>query len=199
MGESCQEAVCIAREDGCACRCTKRRSQLTRSLWGPTADLGRLKRCRPSWPARDVCLWIKLSDTQDERRGEHQETRSLNYWGKTGVVFYASRPTKTSQCLLAVATVSRGVDRHYRIRYARLAQGRPCPSLVVHQCHRSNGLVGTGLVVRVNQVDIVSSDRTVGNDDVLDAHYAQLGAIELLPDSIRFDLISKITVEYHGG
>ncbi|KAJ5215587.1 uncharacterized protein N7498_001994 [Penicillium cinerascens] len=38
-----------------------------------------------------------------------------------------------------------------------------------------NGLVGTGLVVRVNQVDIVASNRTVGNDDALNAHYAQLG------------------------
>ncbi|KAJ5300187.1 hypothetical protein N7508_007430 [Penicillium antarcticum] len=40
-----------------------------------------------------------------------------------------------------------------------------------------NGLVGTGLVVRVNQVDIVSSNRTVGNDDSLNAHYAQLGMV----------------------
>ena len=40
-----------------------------------------------------------------------------------------------------------------------------------------NGLVGTGLVVRVNQVDIATSTRTVGSDDVLNAHYAQLGAI----------------------
>ncbi|KAJ5904903.1 uncharacterized protein N7473_001819 [Penicillium subrubescens] len=40
-----------------------------------------------------------------------------------------------------------------------------------------NGLVGTGLVVRVNQVDIVSSKRTVGNDDALNAHYAQLGVV----------------------
>jgi hypothetical protein len=38
-----------------------------------------------------------------------------------------------------------------------------------------NGLVGTGLVVRVNQVDIVSSNRRVGDDDTLNAHYAQLG------------------------
>ncbi|KAJ5215604.1 reverse transcriptase [Penicillium cinerascens] len=40
-----------------------------------------------------------------------------------------------------------------------------------------NGLVGTGLVVRVNQADIATSSRTVGSDDVLNAHYAQLGAI----------------------
>jgi hypothetical protein len=40
-----------------------------------------------------------------------------------------------------------------------------------------NGLVETGLVVRVNQVDIVSSHRTVGNDDSLNAHYAQLGMV----------------------
>ena len=40
-----------------------------------------------------------------------------------------------------------------------------------------NGLVGTGLVVRVNQVDILSSKRTIGNDDALNAHYAQLGAV----------------------
>ncbi|KAJ5240479.1 uncharacterized protein N7469_002070 [Penicillium citrinum] len=40
-----------------------------------------------------------------------------------------------------------------------------------------NGLVGTGLVVRVNQIDIVSSNRTVGHDDSLNAHYAQLGMV----------------------
>lgn len=40
-----------------------------------------------------------------------------------------------------------------------------------------NSLVGTGLVVRVNQVNIVSSHRTVGNDDSLNAHYAQLGVV----------------------
>jgi hypothetical protein len=40
-----------------------------------------------------------------------------------------------------------------------------------------NGLVGTGLVVRVNQFDITISSRTVGSDDVLNAHYAQLGAV----------------------
>ncbi|KAJ5318532.1 hypothetical protein N7476_004952 [Penicillium atrosanguineum] len=40
-----------------------------------------------------------------------------------------------------------------------------------------NGLVETGLVVRVNQVDIVSSKRTVSNDNVLNAHYAQLGVV----------------------
>jgi hypothetical protein len=40
-----------------------------------------------------------------------------------------------------------------------------------------NGLVGTGLVVRVNQVDIASSNRTVGSDDTLNAHYAQLGLV----------------------
>lgn len=40
-----------------------------------------------------------------------------------------------------------------------------------------NGLVGTGLVVRVNEVDIASSNRTVGSDDALDAHYAQLGVV----------------------
>ncbi|KAJ5085459.1 hypothetical protein N7532_010230 [Penicillium argentinense] len=38
-----------------------------------------------------------------------------------------------------------------------------------------NGLVGAELVVRVNQVDIVSSNRTVGTDDALNAHCAQLG------------------------
>ncbi|KAJ5117672.1 hypothetical protein N7448_011304 [Penicillium atrosanguineum] len=40
-----------------------------------------------------------------------------------------------------------------------------------------NGLVGTGLVVRVNQVDIVSSNRTVGTEDALNAHFAQLGVV----------------------
>ncbi|KAJ5111625.1 hypothetical protein N7532_002160 [Penicillium argentinense] len=40
-----------------------------------------------------------------------------------------------------------------------------------------NGLVGVGLIVRVNQVDIASSYRTVGNDDSLNAHYAQLGMV----------------------
>ena len=40
-----------------------------------------------------------------------------------------------------------------------------------------NGLVGTGLLVRVNQIDIVSSHRTVGDDDTMNAHYAQLGAV----------------------
>ncbi|KAJ5091031.1 hypothetical protein N7532_009715 [Penicillium argentinense] len=40
-----------------------------------------------------------------------------------------------------------------------------------------NGLVGVGLIVRVNQVDIASSHRTVGNDDSLNAHYAQLGMV----------------------
>jgi hypothetical protein len=39
-----------------------------------------------------------------------------------------------------------------------------------------NGLVGTGMV-RVNQVDIASSSRTVGSDDALNAHYAQLGVV----------------------
>ncbi|OQD64937.1 hypothetical protein PENANT_c419G06153, partial [Penicillium antarcticum] len=28
-------------------------SQLPHSHWGPEIDLGRSKRCRPSWPARD--------------------------------------------------------------------------------------------------------------------------------------------------
>ena len=40
-----------------------------------------------------------------------------------------------------------------------------------------NGLVGTGLVVHVNQVDIVSSNRTVGTEDALNAHFAQLGVV----------------------
>lgn len=40
-----------------------------------------------------------------------------------------------------------------------------------------NGLIGTGLVVRVNQVDIVSSNRTVGKDNTLNAHYVQLGLV----------------------
>jgi hypothetical protein len=40
-----------------------------------------------------------------------------------------------------------------------------------------NGLVGTGLLVRVNQVNIVSSSRTVGSDDALNAHYSHLGAV----------------------
>ena len=40
-----------------------------------------------------------------------------------------------------------------------------------------NGLVGMGLIARVNQIDIVSSYRTVGKDDSLNAHYAQLGAV----------------------
>lgn len=40
-----------------------------------------------------------------------------------------------------------------------------------------NGLVGTGLVVRVNQLYIATSNHTVGSDDVLNAHYAQLGAV----------------------
>lgn len=35
-----------------------------------------------------------------------------------------------------------------------------------------NGLVGTALVVRVNQVDIVSSKRTIGTEDALNAHFA---------------------------
>ncbi|KAI9036908.1 uncharacterized protein KD926_001223 [Aspergillus affinis] len=39
-----------------------------------------------------------------------------------------------------------------------------------------NSLVGTGLVARVNQADIVSSNRTVGND-ALNAHFTQLGVI----------------------
>ncbi|KAJ5040814.1 hypothetical protein NUH16_011106 [Penicillium rubens] len=38
-----------------------------------------------------------------------------------------------------------------------------------------NGLVGPGLVVRINQVDIASSNRTLGSDDALNAHYEQLG------------------------
>jgi hypothetical protein len=46
-----------------------------------------------------------------------------------------------------------------------------------------NGLVGTGLVVRVDQVDIVSSHRTVGNDDSLNAHYAQLG---MVPEAVSY-------------
>ena len=40
-----------------------------------------------------------------------------------------------------------------------------------------NGLVGTGLVVRVNQIEIISSNRTVGTDDTLNAHFAQLGVV----------------------
>ena len=40
-----------------------------------------------------------------------------------------------------------------------------------------NGLVGTGLVVRVNQADIVSSNWTVGSEDALNAHFAQLGVV----------------------
>lgn len=40
-----------------------------------------------------------------------------------------------------------------------------------------NGLVGTGLLVRVNQVNIVSSHRTIGDDDTLNTHYAQLGTV----------------------
>lgn len=40
-----------------------------------------------------------------------------------------------------------------------------------------NGFVRRGLVVRVNQVDIATSSHTVGSDDVLNAHYAQLGAV----------------------
>ncbi|KAI2669422.1 hypothetical protein LCP963914a_9931 [Penicillium roqueforti] len=40
-----------------------------------------------------------------------------------------------------------------------------------------NGLVGTGLVVRVSQVDVTSSSRTIGSDDALNAHYAQLGVV----------------------
>jgi hypothetical protein len=40
-----------------------------------------------------------------------------------------------------------------------------------------NGLVGIRLVVCVKQVDIFSSKGTVGNDDALNAHYAQLGAV----------------------
>jgi hypothetical protein len=40
-----------------------------------------------------------------------------------------------------------------------------------------NGLVGVGLVVRVNQVAIASSNRTVGSDDALNAHFAQLGVV----------------------
>ena len=40
-----------------------------------------------------------------------------------------------------------------------------------------NGRVGTGLVVHVNQVDIVSSNRTVGTEDALNAHFAHLGVV----------------------
>ena len=40
-----------------------------------------------------------------------------------------------------------------------------------------NSLVGTGLVVRVNQVDIAISSWTVGSDGVLNAYYAQLRAV----------------------
>jgi hypothetical protein len=40
-----------------------------------------------------------------------------------------------------------------------------------------NGLVGTGLVVRVNQVNIALSNRTVGDDQTLNAHFAHLGTI----------------------
>jgi hypothetical protein len=60
-------------------------SQLPHPHWGPETDLGRLKRCRPSRPARDVCLRSKLGDTQGERCGEPQKSRSLIYrvknWG----------------------------------------------------------------------------------------------------------------------
>ena len=40
-----------------------------------------------------------------------------------------------------------------------------------------NSLVGTGLVVRVNQVDTAPSNRMVGSDDALNAHYAQLSVV----------------------
>lgn len=39
------------------------------------------------------------------------------------------------------------------------------------------GLVGTGFLVRINLVNIVSSHRTIGDDDTLNAHYAQLGMV----------------------
>ncbi|KAJ5751270.1 hypothetical protein N7533_008298 [Penicillium manginii] len=40
-----------------------------------------------------------------------------------------------------------------------------------------SSLVGTGLGVRVNQVDIVSSNGAAGSDDTLNAHYAQVGVV----------------------
>lgn len=40
-----------------------------------------------------------------------------------------------------------------------------------------HGLVGTGLLVRVNQVDIFSSYRMVRDDETLNPHYAQLGVV----------------------
>ncbi|KAJ6137029.1 hypothetical protein N7497_012281 [Penicillium chrysogenum] len=49
-----------------------------------------------------------------------------------------------------------------------------------------NSLVGTGLVVRVNQVGIVSSNQAVGHDDALNAHYTQLG---MPPWKIRITIV----------
>ncbi|KAJ5267935.1 hypothetical protein N7478_001488 [Penicillium angulare] len=54
--------------------------------------------------------------------------------------------------------------------------GRACLWLFTSVSVR-NGLVGTGLVVRVSQVDVTSSSRTVGSDDALNVHYAQLGVV----------------------
>lgn len=58
--------------------------ELTISLaLGPETNFHRLKRCHPSWLAREVFFWSKLRTTHGERRDEPQETRSLNYWVKS--------------------------------------------------------------------------------------------------------------------
>ena len=66
-----------------------------------------------------------------------------------------------------IATVGSGMQELHEAGHARL--------WLFTSVSVRNGLVGTGLVVRVNHVDIVLSNRTVGNDDALNAHYAQLG------------------------
>jgi hypothetical protein len=40
-----------------------------------------------------------------------------------------------------------------------------------------DGIVGGGLVVRVNQTNIVSAGRIIASEDALNAYYAQLGVV----------------------
>lgn len=50
---------------------------------------------------------LPMMYAQGERLCPPQKSRRLVYWVKTGVVVYANRPTEATQCLLAVAAVSR--------------------------------------------------------------------------------------------
>lgn len=72
----------------------------------------------------------------------------------------------------SIATVGSDMHELHELLEAGHARLWPFTSVSVR-----NSLVGTGLVVRVNQVGIVSSNQAVGHDDALNAHYTQLGVV----------------------